>query len=231
MVKAIFFDFFNTLANYDVPREQIYLETCKEHGIEIDPRALYQSLPKADAFYRKENRRNPVDNMPKEDQFAFWVQYIMKVLNGARIKANENLAKDVLKRMMQSAWEFKLYDDTLPVLKSLKEQGLKLGLISNVGKDADNLFSNLGLQEHLDFIVTSFEIGHDKPEPEIFLAALEKAGVPAEHVMYVGDQYELDIVGARNVGMTAVLIDRMDMFLEVTDCPRIRQLDQLQYLI
>jgi putative hydrolase of the HAD superfamily len=227
MIKAIFFDFFNTIANYDKPREQIYLDICKEHGVEVDPKALYQSLPKADSFYRDENRRNPIDDLSKEEQFAFWVKYVTLALKGAGVEADKELASEILKLMMQSRWEFKLYDDSLPILKQLREKGIKLGLISNVAKDVDDLFTKLGLQQHLDFIVTSFEVGRDKPEPEIFLAALQKAGLPPEEVIYVGDQYDLDVVGARNVGMKAILIDRADMFPEITDCPRILELAQI----
>ena len=224
MIKAIFFDFFNTLASYDMPREQMYADMCKEYGIEVDTRALFKSISKADLFYREENRRNPVDKLSKEEQFAFWVKYVMLALKGAGVEADKELAAGILKRMMKVRWEFKLFDDALPTLKQLKKQGIKLGLISNVAKDIDELFNKLELQQHLDFIVTSFEVGHDKPDPEIFLAALEKAGVRPEEAMYVGDQYELDIVGARNVGMKAVLIDREDMSPEITDCPRIREL-------
>jgi putative hydrolase of the HAD superfamily len=227
MIKAIFFDFFNTIANYDKPREQIYLDICKERGIEIDHKALYKSLPKADSFYREENRRNPIDNLSKEEQFAFWAQYVMIALKGAGVEADRELASEILKLMMQSRWEFQLYEDAIPVLKQLKEKGIKLGLISNVAKDVDDLFTRMGLLQYLDFTITSFEVGHDKPDPEIFLAALQKVGLQPEEAIYVGDQYELDIVGARNVGMKAVLIDRADMFPEITDCPRILELAQI----
>jgi len=59
------------------------------------------------------------------------------------------------------------------------------------------------------------------------LTALEKAQVKAEEAMYVGDQYDLDIIGARGVGMKAVLIDRNDSFSNVTDCPRIHSLTEI----
>ena len=115
MIKAIFFDFFNTIANYDTPREQIYIDICKQRGIEISPKKLYNSLPKADTFYREENKRNPIDDRPKEEQFAFWVQYVMLALKGAGVEADKEvdkeIATEILKLMMQSKWEFKLYDE------------------------------------------------------------------------------------------------------------------------
>jgi len=67
----------------------------------------------------------------------------------------------------------------------------------------------------------------EKPHPLIFLAALDSAGVEAEESVYVGDQYSCDVVGARGVGMKPVLVDRYDLFPEITDCARIRSLAEL----
>ena len=89
----------------------------------------------------------------------------------------------------------------------------------------------LGLEPYLDFVVTPQEVGADKPKPPIFLAALDKARVEASQAVHVGDQYNMDVVGARGVGITPILIDRYDIYPEVSDCPRIHNLSELaQYL-
>jgi putative hydrolase of the HAD superfamily len=85
----------------------------------------------------------------------------------------------------------------------------------------------LGLEPYINFIVTSGDVGVDKPKPPIFLAALERAGVNASEAVHVGDQYKLDIIGARGVGITPILIDRYDLYSEVSDCPRIHSLTEL----
>ena len=77
------------------------------------------------------------------------------------------------------------------------------------------------------FIVNPGEVGADKPKPPIFLAALERARVNASEAVHVGDQYKIDVVGARGVGISPILIDRYDLYPEVTDCPRIRNLTEL----
>ena len=92
-------------------------------------------------------------------------------------------------------------------------------------------YRELGLTSYLDFVVNSQEVGANKPEPPIFLAALEKAGVEASEAVHVGDQYALDVLGARGVGISPVLIDRYDIEPEVSDCPRVRTLPELvQYI-
>ena len=57
--------------------------------------------------------------------------------------------------------------------------------------------------------------------------ALERAGVRASEAVYVGDQYETDVVGARGGGINPVLIDRYDLLTKVSDCPRIHSLTEL----
>jgi putative hydrolase of the HAD superfamily len=95
----------------------------------------------------------------------------------------------------------------------------------------ESTYTELGLQPYLDFKVTSAEVGYDKPRPEIFMAALEKGKVKSKEALYVGDQYDVDIIGARGVGMKAVLIDRNNYFPDITDCPRIRSLTEItQYI-
>ena len=67
--------------------------------------------------------------------------------------------------------------------------------------------------------------------PLIFQAALQRAGVKASEAVHIGDQYKLDVVGARGVGINPIPIDRYNLYPEVTDCPRIRNLTEIaEYL-
>lgn len=227
MIKAIFFDFFNTLACYQPPREQLYIDICGEHGIHVEEKALFKSLPLADTFWRDENRRYPIDKRTSEENADFWAEYVVKALKGAEVEISRDLAFKILSKMQQMKWEFKSFEDVADTLKLLKDIGLTLGLISNVGQDMQKTFKELGLQQYLDYYVTSLEVGYDKPQPEIFQAALQKAKVNPEEVIYVGDQYELDIVGARGVGIKAILIDRKGWFADITTCPRIQNLTEI----
>ncbi len=231
MVTAIFFDFYNTLASHQPPREKVYAEICREMGIQAEPKKLFLSLSDADLYMRQESNRLPLDKRSDQERLDFYIKYVTKILKGAGIDVSQDVALQIIPRLQKHKWELRVYDDTLPTLQKLKEQGLLTGLISNVIQDMDVTFSRLGLQPYLDLKTTSGEVGYDKPNPEIFLAALDKAKLQPEKTIYVGDQYEIDVVGARSVGMQAVLIDRNNYFPEITDCPRITSLDQiLQYI-
>ena len=231
MIKAVFFDFYNTLATHHPPREEAWVNACRELGIKVEARALFNSLPAADTYWRDENSRSPIDKRTPEEKIDFYTEYATRILRGAGVDVTRDMVLQILAKLRQHKWEFKAYDDALPTLEGLKSRGLILGLITNVIQDMESTYIELGLQPYLDFKVTSSEVGHDKPRPEIFMAALKKAQVKPEESVYVGDQYHLDIVGARSVGIKAALIDRNDYFPDITDCPRIRSLTEItQYV-
>lgn len=227
MIKAVFFDFYNTLATHQPPREKVYADVCKELGIHLEPKRLFTSLSEADMYMRQESSRLPMDKRSEQQKLDFYIEYVTRILKGAGADVGPEIALQIIPRLRNRRWELKICEDTLPALEQLKRHGLIIGLISNVIQDMDSTFSHLGLQPYLDIKVTSGEVGHDKPDPEIFLAALKKAGLLPPQAIYVGDQYEIDVVGARGVGMQAVLIDRNHYFPEITDCPKISNLSQV----
>jgi len=151
------------------------------------------------------------------------------VLDSAGIKADQELLTKVMKKVGElfqgTTWT--LFGDVLPTLKTLKQQNFIIGLLTNLAKDMDPVCRKLGLRPYLDFVVTSEEAGADKPNPLIFQTALQRAGVDASEAIHVGDQYKMDVVGARGVAINPILIDRYDLYSEVSDCPRIRTLAEL----
>jgi REG-2-like HAD superfamily hydrolase len=229
VIKAVFFDWMNTLTHAEPDRHEQFCQIAQELGIELSPqkvmRGIYAAgtqLPAGAPFRWRES----------EDPEVF-IRYIEIVLTEAGARLPRDTVLEILKRIIQTARKetYVLYDDVLPTLKKLKKRGLIVGLITSLTKDMNLICGDLGLTPYLDFVVTSKEVGSDKPEPPIFLAALERAGVSASEAVYIGDQYETDVVGARGVGIKPVLIDRYDLMLEVSGCPRIHSLTELsQYL-
>ncbi len=158
---------------------------------------------------------------------VFWAQYITIVLNETGTAVDTRTALAIMARMRQVNWEFKLFDDSLEILKILKSRRLETGLISNVGKEMEDTYQKLGIQPYLNFTVTSFEVGCDKPDPKIFRIAIDKSKVKPEEILYVGDQYDQDVLGARNVNIKAILIDRRGWNTDVTDCPVVQHLSNI----
>jgi putative hydrolase of the HAD superfamily len=96
---------------------------------------------------------------------------------------------------------------THPLLESLRERGLKLGLVSNAFDPGWLLrrdIEQMGIAQRLDFSVFSSEFGLRKPHPAIFERALEALGAEPERSLFVGDRLYEDVRGASEVGMTTV---------------------------
>jgi putative hydrolase of the HAD superfamily len=227
VIKAIFFDLYNTLLTYDPPREVIEARILKDFGLEASPEALLRPILTADEFIYQEHARFPISKRSKEETMALYTQYHGIVLKEAGLEAPEEVILGILGKWMGFDLKMVLYDDVVPALTNLKEKGLILGLISNVDRDIAPLYQKLGLSDWLQVMVTSQEVGFNKPQPEIFLAALKQAGVKPPEAIYVGDQYQTDVVGANKVGMRGILLDRNGLLEEITDCPKVHRLTEV----
>ena len=92
------------------------------------------------------------------------------------------------------------------MLDELRSHGLRLGLVSNTGRDLDAFVRHHRLD--VDAAVASGAHGWTKPHRSIFLAVLGRLGVDPGDAAMVGDSLEDDVEGARSLGMQAFLIDR-----------------------
>jgi HAD superfamily hydrolase (TIGR01549 family) len=139
-----------------------------------------------------------------EEVWIAFTEQIVRGMGGDAYGAHE-CATDMVRE-----WErhenFALYEDALPALEDLRRRSLKIGLISNGQRDLDEFAAHHGLE--VDAIVGSKAHGRIKPDPSIFVAALSALAATAEETAMVGDSYEDDIVGARALGIRAILLDR-----------------------
>ncbi|OWT33475.1 haloacid dehalogenase [Methanobrevibacter sp. 87.7] len=97
---------------------------------------------------------------------------------------------------------------TIAILIYLKTKGYKLGAITNglTIKQWEKLI-RLNLHPFFDIVLTSEEVGYEKPHPEIFKEALRRMNCSADKSVMVGNKYETDIVGALNAGMAGILVN------------------------
>lgn len=227
MIKAVFFDLYYTLVCYDPPPEEIQSRVLQELGINIKPEALRRPLFVANEFIYNELARIPLTKRSPEGRAALFAQYQGIMLKEAGIAASKQLITALLGKAQQVKSKLVLYADVMPVLKDLKSRGLMLGLISNMDSDVTPILADLGLDAVLQIVVTSREVGYSKPQPEIFQAALRQGGVPASVAAYIGDQYSIDMLGAKNAAIKGILLDRGNFQEAVSDFPRIQDLTQL----
>ena len=99
-----------------------------------------------------------------------------------------------------------IVEGTFEILDNIRKSGCKLALIANDDSvSARNIIKTTGLEDYFDVIVISEELGVEKPDQEIFVAALAKLGVKPENAVMVGNRIDSDIIGANRVGMKSIL--------------------------
>jgi HAD superfamily hydrolase (TIGR01549 family) len=209
MLEAVLFDVDFTIAR---PGPEIgpegYQTLDRRFGLELDP-ARYDDAREAAAQGVK---RHP--ELEHDDQI--WIRFtetIVLGMGGEPDRAHECAV--AMTRMWERAEHFELYDDALPALAVLREHGLKLGLVSNTGRDLDEFVAHHRLD--VDAGIGSRAHGKTKPDPTIFRAVLERLGAGPSEAAMVGDSLQDDVEGARALGMRAFLLDRENRHPEVAD--------------
>jgi HAD superfamily hydrolase (TIGR01509 family) len=124
--------------------------------------------------------------------------------------------RDCLGRMHseQHLWSL-VAERSAESLARLRQAGLKLGVVSNSDGRVEQALQAAGLRQYFDVVIDSALVGVEKPDPRIFHAALDALKVAPEEALYVGDLYEIDVLGARAAGLDAVLLGKPEQMTEL----------------
>jgi putative hydrolase of the HAD superfamily len=209
MLKAVLFDVDFTLVKPgpDLGPEGYQL-LGRRFGLELDPARYAEARA---AAIETVERHPELDH--DEEVWVLFTERIIRGMGGDSDRAYECAVE--MTRAWEHAHNFELFEDTLPVLAELRAHGLKIGLVSNTGRDLAAFVEHHELD--VDLALGSASHGKTKPHPAIFQAALDQLGVSAEEAVMVGDSPEDDIEGARGLGMRAFLVDRDNRFPELDD--------------
>jgi putative hydrolase of the HAD superfamily len=198
-LRAVIFDVDFTIARPgpDLGPEG-YRALGERHGLTLDP-SRYEDA-----------RRAALDTLERHPELDHdedvWVLFTERIVQGMGGVGDTHAAAVEMTRAWERAEHFELFDDALPALEALRGLGLRLGLLSNTGRDLDEFVRHHGLD--VDAVLTSRVFGKTKPHEAIFRRMLDLLGVHAAAAAMVGDTLEDDVEGARAVGMRALLIDR-----------------------
>jgi putative hydrolase of the HAD superfamily len=219
MIKGVFFDWGFTLAHPEPDREIQFYQCAQELGISLPLKGLLKGVHEADNQVPKGAPPRYSEDKDKSSFIKWWDVLLTYIGGDVPDDTKLEITKLAGTRVKLAKWV--LYDDVLPTLERLKNQGLILGLISNIS------IHRAGLEGYFDVIITAKDVGAGKPEPIIFSTALRQSELAASQVLYVGDQYEIDVLGANRIGMQAILIDRYDLVSPVEGCSYITCLSEL----
>jgi len=229
MPLAITFDWFGTLAEHrnGLGRGRQFHAYLTSKGLTPAPwdrRILYDLFEYyADAY---QPGASPIE------KHSFWVEFTRRLFKKAHVgcpPAEIHVHGNAIGSIFGSSC-FQLFADVTPTLGLLKQQGIRLGLISNWQRGLQQFCEELGVASYFDVIISSAEVKSEKPDPRIFQEALARLDVSAECALHVGDSVDEDVLGASSVGMRATLLDRGRMHSSF-DVIKIHDLHELERVL
>jgi putative hydrolase of the HAD superfamily len=207
-MKAILFDAGNTLVWLDHP---FLVQVLAEAGITASEDDILSAEYEAKLVLDEMVRSGTAGDDRARGQVYF--AEIFRTLGVQDADFPPHAERLFARHAERNLWS-RVRENTIETLEELRRLGYRLGVISNADGRVEALLESLGLRPHFDFVIDSGVVGVEKPDPRIFHMGLERMGVEAHDAAYVGDIYEIDVVGARKVGMHTFLIDPLGRFTE-----------------
>ena len=207
--RVILFDLGNTLVEY-YPRRQwplIVFETIAQVRDYLHSKDLLDVT--AEALWRnvEKERHDPPDFrvIPLVDRLAR-----IFALNNIQDGIKHQMCRSFLKPIFARG---RIYDDTFGCLDYLRQQGFKIGIVSNTPWGSDGALwreelKKLGLFDKVDEAIFCTDVGWRKPARQIFDFTLTKFSAAVNECLFIGDDPRWDIEGPRAIGMDAILLDR-----------------------
>jgi putative hydrolase of the HAD superfamily len=156
---------------------------------------------------------------------SFWWKFHTHLLE--QLGCMDESVRDTLVQNTQNSanWD-QILAGTRDALDRIRNE-YAIAVISNSDGRIDAVLRRCGICDCFACVTDSGVVGHEKPHPAIFAAALSKMQADPAESLYVGDVYSVDYVGARNAGMQAVLFDVAGTY-KGRDLPRVESLTELE---
>lgn len=221
MEYCVIFDCYQTL---------VYKKDLEKIVQNFSFKILHKKIPILDikrayqVIYDNYKLKHPKFNIPKERE-NFYINYNKELFKIMGFSISSDQALQLNKELNKAHWA--IYSDVVPALKYLKEKGVFMGVIANWTSGLDKIIRDLKLDNYFDFVQSSDSAGINKPDPKIFTKILKNIFPQFDKIYYVGNDYELDIVPAREAGLVPVLIDRDNRYPSSTDCIYINKMQNI----
>jgi putative hydrolase of the HAD superfamily len=221
----VFFDAGETIVYPHPSFPDLLAQILRTEGHPVDSAAIRDKVHVvADIFTTAASKGELWSTSPERSR-SFWDRVYGRLLDELGVPFDDGLASTIYGTFTDVA-NYRLFPDVLPTLDRLSGAGLRLGVVSNFEEWLERLLESLGVTRYFDVRVISGVEGVEKPDPRIFLLALDRMGVEAGEAVYVGDSVQFDVEPAAAVGMLGVLLDRRGRHPDHKG-PRITSLDEL----
>ncbi len=212
--RFIFFDVGNTLL---FPNRACMLAPL--------PEDRHPTLATWQALERRTKQEFDQGLMEGKVDHGFWWTFHTYLLEGINA-LDDGVRNSLVENTQNSAnWDH-ILPGTREALDRIRRE-YAIAVISNADGKIDAVLRRTGIVDCFASITDSGNVGHEKPHPAIFEAALREMKASPAESLYVGDVYSVDYVGARQAGMQAVLFDVAGAYRE-SEFPRVESLAGLE---
>jgi len=224
-VKAVLLAVLGTLVELESPAPALRAEIERRTGIDVGEARAAEAFGAEISYYLAHHLEGrdlaAVDDL--RDRCAGEIR---------RTLGLEELDHAAAREAMLAALRFPAFPDALPLLRLLRERGVRAVAASNWDASLPEALERTGLAPYLDGAVSSAVVGAAKPDPAVFRAALERARCGAGEAFHVGDSLDGDVDGARAAGVRVALLDRRGIHPDPpAGVPKLSSLDELPSVI
>lgn len=225
MSKNIFFDLDRTLwdfeKNSEIALQNIY-SNLKLHVTNVSFKRFHHTYKATNSELWKQYGSGKITkNFLRSERFRL----TFEKLKIERPELIEKISNDYIELSPKQTC---LFPGTIETLDELKYEGYNMHIITNGFKEVQFIkLEEAKLNRYFDLVLCSEEVGYNKPSRNIFNHALTHTGATAAESVMIGDDYEIDILGARNCGMHGVLFDPTNTKSHLEREHRICQLKEL----
>lgn len=201
-------------------------EALSQAALDADVHVSAEALARAEAVAKRRYEAAMRQGVSHEDGWHLHMRVIFEAAGVPRERAHEAALAARRAHDAFNLWR-RVPPDLKDALARARRAGMRCGVVSNSEGQLAALFERSGLSSEFEHVLDSALEGVRKPDPEIFRRALARFEVPAERALYAGDIPEVDVVGARAVGMQAALIDPLGHYPDYRDAPRFASVAEL----
>ena len=202
-IQAVVFDAVGTLIHPAPPAPLVYAAVAARYGSTLPPQVIAERF--IAAFVREEEIDRATGLHTSEDrERARWRRIVGQVLDDV---TDPNACFRELYDHFSRPDAWRCEAEALVTLEQLTDRGFTLGLASNYDARLHTVLEGLPMLWTITHVVISSEVGWRKPAPAFFARVCHELALPAEQILYVGDDLSNDYAAAAAAGMRAVLFD------------------------
>lgn len=204
-VKLVTLDVTNTVIRVVGGVGFQYANVAKVHGVKLNPdnvnRAFRQKWKEHNKLYPIFGSKNGLTSR------EWWNGLVKKTLTQSGMDLKDDalgtVSLEICKHFETEGWM--LIPQSVRVLQELKERNLTVGAVSNFDDTLESVLKRMSIHHYFDFVLPAWTAGCAKPDPEIYLQALDAGGATAAEAIHVGDDLQNDYLGPRKVGIRSIL--------------------------